>query len=678
MKNRIISLLLVVVSCVLLLTGCAFNYQKKDLADYAEFNLDAFKALLATIEVEDGEFAYGDEDARNALVADEIYARLVKLAEAEDKVTTGTIAEKDILYYCYYVVATFDEKEKNEEGVEETVEKKYTFYATNMTASKFQTLALYDLEKEVDKKIMAAVLGLNLIEGETTYTTKTEGTAAGNTVVYVTYKETTPDGTTTEYTNKRVELPILPEVEEGETYTPVSFEEYLVGKEIAKTLTDFEVGEEGNKTKYSAIKIGWQVETGEEVVVNFDENPFTTTTSQKSDNGKTKNLKDAKDVEYHIYPVGRQEVEEFTKENGKLVFTTLLGDGISTTSLDCLSNAEYKYTEGDKEITIKSLVEELAGKYKALSDAKTAYDKTPANETLKKNYEDAKAAVADDKLDEFWAKMQKCADAKEDNLAEVMYTQYTEDVYDELEEDYNAEIKDKVTVELWKLIQDSVKNVAAPARAVKDAYKQNLEAFKYKYYTGKVNDSTATDAKTNLETYATFKLYLVDAAKKVATDELEKKDVKCETYNDAVAILNEYAEKQVKEHIVIWTVAKAFDIEVADTEIENFALLQSYYMQIYGYSITSDQILDQYGKENIRTYLAFDKLIGHFLEVEEDNADTDEDESKNGTAYKNITVKRNPPEVEEEEGDNTGDDNTGDNTGDDNTGDEGNGGEATE
>ena len=97
MKNRIISLLLVVVSCVLLLTGCAFNYQKKDLADYAEFNLDAFKALLATIEVEDGEFAYGDEDARNALVADEIYARLVKLADAEDKVTTGTIKEKDIL-----------------------------------------------------------------------------------------------------------------------------------------------------------------------------------------------------------------------------------------------------------------------------------------------------------------------------------------------------------------------------------------------------------------------------------------------------------------------------------------------------------------------------------------------------------------------------------------------------
>lgn len=667
MKNRIISLLLVVVSCVLLLTGCAFNYQKKDLTAYAEFNLDAFKGLLATIEVEDGEFAYGDEDARAALVADEIYTRLVKLAEDEDKVTTGTIAEKDILYYCYYVVATFEEKIGD---TEEKEDKTYTFFATNMTESKFQTLSLYDLEKDVDKKIMEAVLGVEFVEGMA-YTTTTEGTTVGGKYVYVTYKETAPDGTTTEYTNKKVELP----AEANET----TFEGYLVGKEINTTLTDLELGEEGSKTKYSAIKVNWQVESNEDeaIVIKFDENPFTATTSQKSDNGKTKNLKDAKEVEYHIYPVGRQEVPELTKETGKIVFTTLLGDGISTTSLDCLSDAEYKYTDDDgKEVTIKSLVEELAGKYKALSDAKTAYDKTPANETLKKNYEDAKAAVADDKLDEYWEKMKKCAG--EDDLAEVMYTQYTDDVYDELEEDYNAEIKDKVTVALWDLIQDSVKNVSAPERAVKDAYKQNLEAFKYKYYTGKVNDSTATDAKTNLETYATFKLYLVDAAKKVATDELDKKDAKCETYDDAVAILNEYAEQQVKEHVVIWTVAKAFDMEVVDTEIENFALLQSYYMQIYGYSITSEQILDQYGKENIRTYLVFDKLIGYFLEVEEDNDETEEDESKNGTAYKNITVKRNPPEVEEEEGDNTGDDTTGDNTGDENTGDENNGGETNE
>ncbi len=659
MKNRIISLLLVVVSCVLLLTGCAYNYQKKDLAEYAEFNLDAFKELLKNVEVEDGEFAFGNEDVRASMVADEIYQRLVDFADAEDKVTTGTIAEKDIFYYCYFITAVFEEKKENSEEKED---KTYTFYATNMTASKFQTLALYDLEKEIDKKIMEAVVGLVLgEEGKSVYTTKLDQTAEGGKVVYVTYKETKPDGTTVEYTNKKVELATLPTMPEGETFVPTTLEEYLVGKEIAKTLPEFEIGEEGSKTKYSGIKINWQVETGDEIEVTFDKNPITTTTSQKSDNGVTKNLKDAKSVVYHIYPVGRQEVEELTKENGKLVFTTLLGDGISTTSLDCLSNTEDKYTEDGKEVTIKSLVEELAGKYKKLSDAKTAYDKTPANTTLKENYEKAKAEVADEKLDEYWEKMQQCAG--EDNLSEIMYTQYTEDVYDELQEDYNSEIKDKVTVELWKLIQDSVKNVKAPKQAVKDAYKQNIEAFKYKYYTGKVNDSTATDAKTNLETYATFKEYLVEAAKKVATEELEKKDVTCNTYDQAVAILNEYAEKQVKEHVVVWTVAKAFDKDVADTEIENFALLQSHYMQMYGYSITSDQILEQYGKENIRTYLVFDELISYFLEVEEDKEDTDEDESKQGTAYKYITVKRNPPEVEEEDNTN-GDDNTsgGDNT----------------
>ena len=672
MKNRIISLLLVVVSCVLLLTGCAFNYQKKDLTTYASFDLEDFEKLLAKVEVEDGEFVYGDEDIRAAMVADEIYARLVKLAKAEDKVTTGELAEKNILYYCYFVTAVFEEKVGDTEEKEDVT---YTFYATNMTESKFQTLALYDLTKVVDKKIMETLLDIpyTFVEGESAYTTKLEGNTEGGKVIYVTYKETAPDGTTTEYTNKQMKLPVLPTLEEGEEFTATTLGEYLVAQEIGKTLTDFEVGEEGSKTKYTSIKVNWQVETGEEIVVDFDENPFETTTSQKSDNGKTKNLKDAKSVKYHIYPVGRQEIEELTEENGKLVFTTLLGDGISTTSLECLANVEYKYTDDNgSEITIKALVEELAGKYKALSDAKTAYDKTPSNTTLKENYEKAQADVADDKLDEYWEKMKKCAQTKEEDLGKLMYTQYTEDVYDELEEDYNAEIQDKVTVELWKLIQQAVTNVSAPERAVKDAYKQNLEAFKYKYYTGKVNDSTATDAATNLETYKTFKDYLVAAAKKVATEELEKKDVVCDTYAQAEAILNEYAEKQVKEHIVIWTVAKAYDIEVADTEIENFALLQSYYMQIYGYSITSDQILDQYGKENIRTYLAFDKLIGYFLEVEEDNADTEEDESKNGTAYKNITVKRNPVETEEDADDETtGDDTTGDDTtGDDTTGDD--------
>ena len=685
MKNRIISMLLVVVSCVLLLTGCAFNYQKKDLTEYATFDVEAFKNLLKNVKVEDGEFAYGDEEARASLVSDEIYARLVKLADAEDKITTGTLAERDILYYCYYVVATFETK--TGEGEDEVITTDtYTFYATNMTESKFQTLALYDLSKDVDKAIMGAVLGesaLEFTEG-TAYTTTTEGSTTGGKVVYVSYKET-KGSSTTEYTNVRI---ALPELEEGAEIDTLA--KYLVGQEMGKTLTDLTLGEgTDEEVKYTSIKVNWQVETGKEIVVPFEKNPFTTTTSQKSDNGVTKNLKDAKTVEYHIVPVGRYSAEKLilTEATGKLVFTTLLGDGISTTSLEVLGKTDYKYTAEDgKEYTMKGLVEELAGKYKALSDAKTAYDKTPANETLKENYEKAKADVAEDKLDEYYAKMQKCmpeVDGTQESLTTVLYNQYTEDVYDELEEDYNAEIADKVTVELWEMIQQAVTNVTAPQKAVKDAYKQNLEAFKYKYYTGKVNDSTATDAATNLATYKTFKLYLIAAAKKIATDELGQKDVVCDTYAQAEVILNAYAEKQVKEHIVVWTVAKAFDIDVADTEIENFALLQSYYMQIYGYSITSDQILDQYGKENIRTYLAFDKLIGYFLEVEEDKEDTDEDESLGGTAYKNITVERVPAEEEPEDTPADEDEEvptpgTGDDTNDDeNNGDENNGGDET-
>ena len=653
MKNRIISMLLVVVSCVLLLTGCAFNYQKKDLSEYATFDKAAFAELLKAVEVTEGEFKYEDEDTRNQLVKDEIYNRLVKYVDDEDKITTGTIAEKNLLYYCYYIVATFEEKE-TVEGTETKVDKSYTFYATNMTASKFQKLALYNLEKDVDKKIMEAFLG----EGVPAYDFGTDGAyvtkdastdvAEAGKVVYVSYKLTV-GSKTTEYTNQRITLP----AEDDGTFAG-----YLVGKNIATTLTDKTFGEGETAQKYSGIKINWMVESGKGVEVVFENtvdeeekpvinNPFTTTTSQKSDDGVTKNLKDAKKVVYHIYPVARQEIGELTEETGKLVFTTLLGDAIAPTSLPSLSKADYKYTEGDKTVTIKSLIEELAEKYKALSDAKSAYDKSPANADLKKKWEDAKAAVADDKLDEYWNKMVKCAEAKEENLSKVLFEEYTESVYDELEAEYNEEIADKVAVAIWKMIQDNVKNVTAPERAVKDAYKHNLESYKYDYYTGNVDGSTASDAKKNIDEYDSFRDYLIAKAAKIAKDELGKTET-VDTYDKARDVLEAYAETQVKEYIVIWTAAKAYEIEVVDTEVENFALIQSYYMQIYGMNVTADQIIERYSEENIRTYLAFDKLMAHFLETKADDEDTADVDESDASDYLNITVVRKDAEEKDD------------------------------
>ena len=652
MKNRIISLLLVVVSCVLLLTGCTFNYQKKDLGEYASFDKTAFAELLKAVEVVDGEFKLGEEETRNQLVKDEIYDRFVKYAEDEDKISSGVVSAKDLLYYCYYIVATFEEKE-TVDGVETTVDKSYTFYATNMTASKFQKLALYNLEKDVDKKIMEAFVG----EGVTAYDFDTDGAyvtkdastdvAVAGKVVYVSYKLTVGT-TTTEYTNQRIELP----AEDDGTFAG-----YLIGKNLATTLTDKTIGEdETTAQKYTGIKINWMVESGKGVEVVFENttdeegkdvinNPFTTTTSQKSDNGVTKNLKDAKKVVYNVYPVARQEIPELTAENGKLVFTTLLGDAISSTSLPSLAKADFKYTEDNKEVTIKSLIEELATKYKAVSDAKTAYDKSPSNTDLQKKWEEAKAAVADDKLDEYWAKMVKCAEAAEKNLSEVLVDEYNESVYDELEAEYNSEIADKIAVVLWKMIQDNVKSVVAPERAVKDAYNHNLEAYKYDYYTGTVDGSTASDAKKNIDEYKSFRDYLIAKGAKIAKEELGKTDT-IDTYDKACDVLEEYATNQVKEYIVIWTVAKAYDIEVADTEVENFALLQSYYMQIYGMSVTSEQILERYSEENIRTYLAFDKLMAYFLETQaDDEATTDVDEA-DASKYLNITVVRKAADAE--------------------------------
>ena len=86
MKKRIIASILVVVTLVLSLVGCAkFNFaQDKNLSEYVEVNVsyEEFVTLLNSIKIVDGEFTT-NEDTRKIKVDEEIFARMAKTVSSE-------------------------------------------------------------------------------------------------------------------------------------------------------------------------------------------------------------------------------------------------------------------------------------------------------------------------------------------------------------------------------------------------------------------------------------------------------------------------------------------------------------------------------------------------------------------------------------------------------------------
>ena len=116
MKKRILSLLLVVVMLTLTLASCAYSYSKDDMSKYTKVDFDAFKKALMgqvagdEIKVVDGDYTTNSE-TNKAETLEKIYKDFGTLVDADKKITEGAIALYDVLYYAYYITASFDVKE---------------------------------------------------------------------------------------------------------------------------------------------------------------------------------------------------------------------------------------------------------------------------------------------------------------------------------------------------------------------------------------------------------------------------------------------------------------------------------------------------------------------------------------------------------------------------------------
>ena len=98
--KRIISLILVLATAFLMLTGCAFRYSKKDMSKYAEFDANAFKNALQALSITFGDFL-ADDTVRAPKVNDAVAQALLKVTDANKKFN-GTLAKYDSVYFCYY------------------------------------------------------------------------------------------------------------------------------------------------------------------------------------------------------------------------------------------------------------------------------------------------------------------------------------------------------------------------------------------------------------------------------------------------------------------------------------------------------------------------------------------------------------------------------------------------
>ncbi len=107
MKKRIISLILVLATAFLTLTGCAYNYAKDDMLKYVtNFDADAFLKALQNLVIEDSDkLSFGTDETKRQEKVDESIASDVysSVTDKNALLYAGTPLKYDYVKYLYYI-----------------------------------------------------------------------------------------------------------------------------------------------------------------------------------------------------------------------------------------------------------------------------------------------------------------------------------------------------------------------------------------------------------------------------------------------------------------------------------------------------------------------------------------------------------------------------------------------
>ena len=642
MTKRIIGLILVVVMLTLSLVSCGYDFAKDDLSAYATLSDEQKAALLEKIKkitISDAEFTL-DDATREKKVLDSVYAALASASTDKTNKTEGKPAAHDLVYYCYYVTADFD-------GT--TV----VLYAANMKQSSASSVQLGKSGLEgVAAKVAEFFADYEFKDA--TYTSKVSGKTAAGDIAYVSYTVSyTPAGESAPKSEKRIneKITIGAAVTEGE---PTSFESYLCDKSIATAMKDSKTF--GDRT-YSDVTVNW-VSTGLEFEKTYTEVTYTEDKNVTDTTNTTRNLKD-KELTYHIFPVHYVSVPEFTAAN---IVSVILGKEITADAIyemvlgEEWANLDEKedaakieeraqklanYKTAEEGLTIADVVDKILNTYTeekeledsleedlenlsdleaTVSDAENDIKETEnPSEQMQKALEDAKAALetAKENIEKKRALIKEKSDAREKytaamidinvdgvKLGDKLVAGYKITAYNFLQDAYNTEIKMNLAKEIYKFLEEEIKVVDVPKKALKVTYDRLVENYENEFYTGSNSTTKVTYYKEN---DGSFKKFLIKSVNSDYTKTVE-------TYDEALAVLQEEAKKYVEPIVRIYVASKAFDVLATKEEYKEYVKDTD---NNYSYNEY------YYGENSVRYAYQFDKLMNHFLAYEEVKADAD-------------------------------------------------------
>ena len=546
MKKRIISAILVVVMLVLSLASCgAYDFSEEDLSSYVTVDYDKLIKALGEIEIEDGEFG-STEGERQDYINDKIYEAFAKklFANAEeldsDKLKSGTIGAKDIVFFSYYA----------------TDEAGNVFYFENMNAPSnigtdldkvkstyFVNLASLDDGEELANAIAAALVGKNAEEhlyaanGE-----KGKKIELGDTIV-VSYKR---EFKLLDKTDATKEIATINQIADYEVVKIASDSDSALGRFLAgkigeaKTVVkinsnievadgtsstskpvveglgetyDYKSGEttttyDVDKATYSEIKVLWEVESeGASIDVTFT--PF----EEEAEDGKELPKHEVKvstvkgnkvdltnkELTYHVYPVFYLDMPEELSALNILEYVTgsditlRVEDDKSTTNKNEAKEPSFDIFEDEAYAEkVKTEIDKIKKLYAG------TFDTDSVLETLGKAYTNAEKAykVFDDlyiaipnKDAEVATVVKEIAEAKTDaasavtsigNLltaAEKAVTDY-ESKKDTNPEQYAAKVAVKTLLTEAKTDLEALKTLIDAAATAATAYTDAAEADK--------------------------------------------------------------------------------------------------------------------------------------------------------------------------------------------------------
>ena len=560
MKQRIIATILLLVTVLTTFAGCA-NYafaEDKNFAEYAKVDYDELMKALHTIEIEEEDF--GPTEDRQAIVVDEIYNTiLTALAKnADNKLKTGSISERDMVEYYYY--CTY-----------EANGKVYSYgYAMTTTTNTLTTSSSSDAEKELKAAIVDTLIesAYNFDE-ETAYSIKTslsnEKITKDDTIV-VSYTIKTTNGDVVNYTDyANVAISAGNEL----------FDAIITNNENAVLIGSYKPGEEtvvGENT-YKNIVISHIVENaGTSVTVEQTTEDEQDVTAYVDGRKVTVTIPEGATVKYVVYPVAYVKAPVVTADT---IVRYVLGDDISTSDLAVLGSEEYTVTVGEETLTVKALVEKLAAEYKNGGDHYENLDYVKdAKDALVAEREAAKAQAIKDAIDAL-AKATKVIDGDTKKVTEVILAEYNEGKADE---DKAADI---YAVFAALSTEGKIKFSSIINGGILTLYTfKNADGVSAVTLINNINDEYAKNVETEYESYKK------DLDSKKAGNEIDVPDKK-ERYEDAVAQAQITAVNDIIKNLLA---CKNGETSVEDAIVGAYKT-SSYYTEFTAYDLVKNILL---------------------------------------------------------------------------------------